>query len=1058
MPRTRSGTASSVSSMQNIPGGYPSEADISQPVVSSQQSLAQAVHARRAEYTRPHTIRLKVGSWNVAAKKGTDEGIGGWFVGGKGISQALTGLRLDESPSSVDSNAGEGVREQEARRSKKESTLPRFDPGQVAGGKEVGIYALGLQEVVDISSATEALRPYADTSTAKKWKMKVEEALPSGYKLVAEEQLIGLLLLVWASPEVAPHVRSVSTTSVGTGLAGYLGNKGASTARIVLGETTRLVFIDSHMSAGVGKSELQRRNWDAAQIMSRTKFDPVVDSLGSSAGHSEKIGDEDFAFWFGDLNYRLTGIPGEDVRRLLLLHTRNEYDVGQLPERKIDKEISEAPNAVAVHRESREHAHSESTTSTDSNSITSIGADSHRTSTTSMNTLHELDNVEGSSLDPTSLQTTLDSLLTHDELHEQQRSGKMFQDGWREGPITFVPTYKYDVGSVGLFDSGEKRRAPSWCDRILYRTRRDRLAYEERIRDAAEARKRDAHLKAEGLDKAAEDEDTLFDYDPEADGDDANDNEEDTNINPTGSAPLTMITKDGYEDTIALESYVSHQRVLSSDHKPLSSVFSLKYDAVIPELRSQVHELVAKELDKAENDGRPIVTVVIDGSQGHVSPDVDGVNFGDVSYDEHLVRSVTVANTGKVEAYFGLAEQPSAEDVKSPSTPDWLQARILLPGTDGDDGPKEVLSKSKSTTEWEQQVLRTFLLMPGDTCTIELSVDIKTMDLVKNLNRGQHLEDILVLRVRGGKDHFIPVRGSWRHSIYGQTIDRLAQLPEGGIRAHQESNSGAAEDSTDPTKSAATRSAPVEIFRLAEAIESFVERIVAESNMLSPVNEEQARPPWLAFAGWPFVLESWTTPQDQRHELRHRVVGALESGQLLNTAWPDETSQTTRVEVLAETLLTLLQSLEGRVITEELWLQLEQQFFTKDRKRDDFDLDDQRSAVLETIASSKSRSVSFVIITSMLARMIQEIAGPPMGTPATENSPVELPTSPVAVIRRRTLDRNPKTAVRQLFEKNYAAIFADAMIQTPSSAGSKAKRAIDDQKRELVEIFLTTGG
>ncbi len=63
----------------------------------------------------------------------------------------------------------------------------------------------------------------------------------------------------------------------------------------------------------------------------------------------------------------------------------------------------------------------------------------------------------------------LAKLLERDQLLVSRRRSPVFRvRAFKESPITFAPTYKYDVSS-DRYDTSEKRRAPAWCDRILYR-------------------------------------------------------------------------------------------------------------------------------------------------------------------------------------------------------------------------------------------------------------------------------------------------------------------------------------------------------------------------------------------------------------------------------------------------------------------------------------------------------------------------------------------------------------------------------------------------------------
>src|SRR5690606_35481976 len=149
----------------------------------------------------------------------------------------------------------------------------------------------------------------------------------------------------------------------------------------------------------------------------------------------------------------------------------------------------------------------------------------------------------------------------------------------------------------------EKQRAPSWCDRVLYRTRRDFEEYREKIRQEEDARKRDEEMRAMGVDEAADDEGVLFSYDPETDGASASStsavefdyDEYDEDADDVDDGDV-VVTKDGFRDRIHMDLYASHQRITSSDLKPVVSVFTLEYDAVVPEMKAKVHAEVVRQL------------------------------------------------------------------------------------------------------------------------------------------------------------------------------------------------------------------------------------------------------------------------------------------------------------------------------------------------------------------------------------------------------------------------------------------------------------------------------
>jgi phosphatidylinositol-bisphosphatase len=1015
------------------------------PTTSSPHSLSRAVHARKAEYTRPQKIKIKIGSWNVAACPGTERDLAGWFVEGKGIDKKLSGLNIEEG--TLDNV--ESVDAQEVRRTRNESTIPKGDEGVIAGGEEIGIYVLGLQEVVELTSAKEYIgRVYSDLGPITKWRKALTDALPDGYVLIAEQQLSGLLLFIFSSPALAPTINSVSTVSVGTGIMGYLGNKGGVTTRLVLGETTRLVFVNSHLASGTDPAHLERRCWDVAQILQRTHFEPIS-WAGVLDETQEGIGEEDFAFWFGDLNFRLDGLPGEDIRRLLMLHTKGEYDLGQKPRSTIEGELED--DAPIVIRSIESDSESEEEFEPQTSNAFDKGDDA------SSSALPDPDDfIQDPSQDPASLQATLDSLLPHDQLRHVQKKKKAFHDGWREGPITFLPTYKYDVGSMGMFDSSEKKRAPSWCDRILFRTRKDKLEYDGKLKEEELAKIKDDEMKARGIDHAGDDEDVLFNYDPDEDGAQETSNN-DYDEYDEGEAEISdaVVTKEGFVDRIHLDVYTSHQRVLSSDHKPLDAVFELEYDAVVPELKSKIQQEVARELDRAENEGRPGITIVVDHSlddppktegsstRRPSSGAAEGVNFGDVAFQQRKFRSLTIANTSQVAATFAFVDRPSNSGQGDVIAPPWLSVCFVGSETDEDE---RVLKNLK----------REVTLEPGDAVNATLELFVNDITLARALNQGTaQLDDVLVLRVTDGRDHFLPIRGTWLQSCFGRSIDELIHIPEGGVRAllpPRNSTTGAVNRGRE-----VCWSAPRELFKLTEAVELITERAIADSNMLENASLPKESP------GWPFEKSSWLIKDGKEREARrHYILEALDNDKNLNESFPLEVPAIERLEIMAEVIIMFLRSLTDGIVTESLWTKLDQDITARGGKQL-IDTEEIKTWVLDVLSASPNHNISFVFLTSMLCRIAGELS--PVPKSSWKGNATGSARSSMDAVRRSLswkgkappLPNDPAVLRRQAVEKAYAYAFSDVIFRSPSGLKDKEKKIVEDRRTEILEAFLKGG-
>lgn len=245
------------------------------------------------------------------------------------------------------------------------------------------------------------------------------------------------------------------------------------------------------------------------------------------------------------------------------------------------------------------------------------------------------------------------NLLEHDQLLQQKNQKRIFHK-FKEGEITFKPTFKYDTDS-DEWDSSEKARQPAWCDRILW-----------------------------------------------------------------------------YGEGINQRVYRSHPELKTSDHKPVSALFTAGIKVIDTRRYRRIYEEVMKKLDKLENEFLPQVTI-----------DTTEIIFGPIKFLQAQTKYLTIANTGQVPVQFEFIKKLNDTSYCKP----WLSIRPYV-----------------------------YFIVPGDKCDValEVMVDKRT---ASQLNSGlDKLYDILVLHLEGGKDLFITINGDYERSCFGSSINALVHM------------------------------------------------------------------------------------------------------------------------------------------------------------------------------------------------------------------------------------------------------------------------------------------
>lgn len=167
-----------------------------------------------------------------------------------------------------------------------------------------------------------------------------------------------------------------------------------------------------------------------------------------------------------------------------------------------------------------------------------------------------------------------------------------------------------------------------------------------------------------------------------------------------------------------------------SDHKAVYSTLRVTVKDVVQQKREAIYGELMKVLDRYENQSLPTLGL-----------DRVSLDFGEVRYGQRVTLPVQLTNTGSVVAQYRLVPKLDENVVCKP----WMKANPMFG-----------------------------MLIPGDspaTMNFTLTIDNETAKLV---NQGREvLDDVIILRLEGGRDYYLSVKATYARSCFGMSVDEL---------------------------------------------------------------------------------------------------------------------------------------------------------------------------------------------------------------------------------------------------------------------------------------------
>ncbi|KAK9492829.1 Endonuclease/exonuclease/phosphatase [Lipomyces doorenjongii] len=343
--------------------------------------------------------------------------------------------------------------------------------------QDLGIFFVALQEADPLTPTTLS----ANQVTIARWANQVLECLGECYILSASSELLGMVLLMFTHKKLASQITQLEISSAGTGVLGYWGNKGAVCIRFMLGESdlagiagVEIAVVNMHLSSGIAPQAVERRRWEMSELDKRLKL-PVFNGKLFRKQRNGGKNRKELLYQNGDLldelDERVLDASSEDD---IVAAGADAVEVKKIKENGMAKEYEIGTPAIPIADGSDKAATISTTTSTTATTAATINTD-HVGPEKDINSivfiLGDLNYrlaMDRSDISQLVAKKDYDALLFWDQLRNEMKEESVLI-GFQEGPISFQPTYKYDIGT-SVFDTSEKARVPAFTDRILYTT------------------------------------------------------------------------------------------------------------------------------------------------------------------------------------------------------------------------------------------------------------------------------------------------------------------------------------------------------------------------------------------------------------------------------------------------------------------------------------------------------------------------------------------------------------------------------------------------------------